>query len=176
MLNIQRSFIIFILVVISITSLASCSKSTIKENEVGVVAGSGGRYTIYNPGEEVSVTPFQKLHIISTSPVVLSLVGDEGVEVPSDKEKKINIESQIIYDIIDIEKVVNKFGVEDVHSKIREQIKSITSEIIAEGFEKPGSIDDTQHRIQMMAEANFKLNEIMNPDGVHIGSFKIRYE
>jgi regulator of protease activity HflC (stomatin/prohibitin superfamily) len=176
MFDIHRRIILFILVFILISALVACSKSTIKENEVGVVAESDGSYKMYKPGEEVSVTPFKKLHIISTSPVILSLVGDEGVAVPLDKEKNINIESQIIYDIDDVEKVVKKFGVEDVHSKIREQIKSTTSKIITDGFKDPGSIDNTQHRIQMMAETNFKLNETMNPDGVHVGSFKIRYE
>ncbi len=176
MFNIHKHFILLILVVILITALVSCSKSTIKENEVGVVAQSGGSYKIYKPGEEVSVTPFKKLHIISTSPVILSLVGNEGAMVPLDKDKSINIESQIIYDIADIEKVIKKFGVDDVHSKIREQIKSTTSKILTDGFKDPGSIDNTQHRIQMMAETNFKLNETMNPNGVNIGSFKIRYE
>lgn len=176
MTNLYRRYIMFIAVVTIIMALVSCSKITIKENEVGVVANSGEQYTIYQPGEVVSVTPFKKLHLISMSPVILSLVDDEGVMVPVDKEKNVKVESQIIYDISDIEKVINKFGIEDVHNKIRERIKDTTFRIVTDGFKMPGSIENTQHRIQTMAEANFKLNEEMSLDGVHISSFKIRYE
>jgi regulator of protease activity HflC (stomatin/prohibitin superfamily) len=176
MLKILRRALMCAMVMVMIIALISCSKTTIKENEVGVVTNNGEQYTIFKPGEEVSVTPFNKVHIISTSPVILSLVDSEGVMVPADNKTKINIESQIIYVIADIEKVVKKFGVIDVHGKIREEVKKAASKIISDGFKDPGSINDTRHRIEMMAETNFKMNEIMNPNGIHISSFKIRYE
>ncbi len=177
MINVHSRFIVLILVVISITALVSCSKSTIKENEVGIVVSGGGSYKIYRPGEEASVMPFfQTFHVISTSPAILSLVGDEGVQVPLSKKEMVTIESQVTYFIDDVEKVINTYGIEDAHTKIREQIKSTVSKLIAEGFGRTGSFNETPHRIQIMAETNITLNEVMNPNGVSVSSFNIRHE
>lgn len=158
-------------------SIISCSTKSIKENEVGVVVSSGGEFKVYRSGEQPSVMPFfQKFYTISVEPAILSFVGDEGVEVVLEDGRKVNIESQVTYFIRDAEKVVKKFGYEDVQNKIRERIKHEVSTFLSKSFARPGSFNETSHRIQTMAEINILLNETMNPEGINISSFNIRHE
>ncbi len=176
-LNIKLLVAVSFLVLIIVAGLLLVDKEVVAGDEYGIIVSTGGKYRLVPPGQTVKVLPvLHEFFRVSISPKILSLLDDEGIKIGSEKHGFVTLESQLMYDIGDIENAVKKFGYADTHLKIRQEIARNVSSMLKEKFDGPKSVQDSMKRVTVMAETNIELNDILNKDGVNIGKVEISYK
>jgi len=167
---------VIIILVVLLTAFAFAKKAVVGEGEAGVTSGLGGTFTIYAPGEVPYAIPFlERYATISTSPKVVSFIDEEAVPLESGGEKSIRVESQVTYSIVDIQKAVKAFGIENTHQNIRDEIGKLLRSIVKEAIPDIKKLDSDTERPLITATIHLNLNDLMKDRGVSISGYQLRY-
>lgn len=148
----------------------------VKANEVGVVMIRSGEFTVSNPGTTPFAIPLlQKYYRISTETVTLSFVDNEGVRVKKGSEGEAIVESQVMYSIADIVKVLRAFGPADTHLKIRNKIRIELERLITQNIPDAELLNDSGQRVVLTAQIHIDLSSLLQEQGISVSGYQIRY-
>jgi len=162
-------------VVAGIPAFLGGSRVEIGPGVAGVRVRAGSA-EIFRSGESVRVIPLlDRFHEISLSPATVSLVGDEGVKTVDAGGNPVTVESQVTYDIRDIERALAVFGYESTHDRIRQRIREAVRSLIREAFAEGVPVSGGDRAVAM-AEMHLRLNSELNADGINISGYDIRFK
>lgn len=168
---------VIVLLLLIAAAFASAKKGVVGEGEVGVTRGVGGTFTLYGPGKVPYAIPFiQDYHTVSTRPEVVSFMDEQAVRLESPDGKAIYVESQVTYNIVDVQKAVKEFGSEDIHQKIRNEIQNVLDSVVKEAIPDIRMIDSDTERPLITATIHLNLNDLMKEKGVSVSGYQIRYK
>jgi regulator of protease activity HflC (stomatin/prohibitin superfamily) len=168
-------FLAFLVLAFFFFSFIVGKKDPIKDNEVGVLVNRDGTFRIFKTGDKPFAFPFlQNVHVVSTEPVVVTLVDDEAAVISSKDGKEFSVESQITYLIDDMRKTIEVYGFSEPHDRIREKIREIVSKLLQENIRSIDALDDSKERVFIIAQMHMDLNELLADTGINISSYQLR--